>query len=96
MLALEGPAQVQAARETVEKELTVRQTEALVKGLQAEPAKKVTKTKTKSADVKSLENTLSEKLGTSVSIEESKGGKGRLVINYSSLDVLEGILKHIK
>ena len=96
LLALDGPAQVQAARETVEKELTVRQTEALVKGLQAEPVRKVAKTKAKSADVKSLENTLSEKLGTAVSIEESKGGKGKLVINYSSLDVLEGILKHIK
>ena len=46
--------------------------------------------------IKSLENDLSEKLGTSVSIDEGRGGKGKLVINYASHDILEGILKHIK
>lgn len=97
LLALEGPTQVKAARETVEKELTVRQTEALVKTLQSQPAmKSAQKKKSKSADVKSLENSLSEKLGTSVIIEEGRGGKGRLVISYSSNDILDGILKHIK
>lgn len=96
LLALDGQLQIQAARQTVEKELTVRQTEALVKGLQSKPAQKTTTKKTKSADVRSLENTLSDKLGTEVRVEEGRGGKGKLVINYSSLDVLEGILKHIK
>jgi len=96
LLALEGVVQEQAAREVVEKELTVRQAEALVKSLQAEPAKKTHKKKTKSADVKSLETDLSEKLGTAVSIEEGRAGKGKLVINYASIDILEGILKHIK
>jgi len=97
LLSLDGTLQVRAARDTVEQELTVRQTESLVKSLQAPPAKKSTATKrSKSADVKSLENSLSEKLGTSVSIEEGRGGKGKLVINYSSADILEGILGHIK
>ena len=96
LLTLTDMAQVRAAREVVEKELTVRQAEALVKTLQSEPATKAPKKKAKSADIKSLENDLSEKLGTSVSIDESRGGKGKLVINYASHDILEGILKHIK
>ena len=96
LLTLTDMAQVRAAREVVEKELTVRQAEALVKTLQSEPATKAPKKKAKSADIKSLENDLSEKLGTSVSIDEGRGGKGKLVINYASHDILEGILKHIK
>ena len=96
LLTLTDMAQVRAAREVVEKELTVRQAEALVKTLQSEPAAKAPKKKAKSADIKSLENDLSEKLGTSVSIDEGRGGKGKLVINYASHDILEGILKHIK
>lgn len=96
LLALEGPLQLQAARETIEKELSVRQTESLVKALQAKPTKKAPKKKSKSADVESLENSLSDKLGTSVAIEEARGGGGKLVISYSSVDILEGILKHIK
>lgn len=98
LLALEGALQLQAARDTVEQELTVRQTESLVKALQAEPkaAPSKAKTKIKSADVKNLEQDLSEKLGTAVTIEEGRGGKGKLVISYSSVDILDGILKHIK
>ena len=96
LLTLTDMVQVRAAREVVEKELTVRQAEALVKTLQSEPATKAPKKKAKSADIKSLENDLSEKLGTSVSIDEGRGGKGKLVINYASHDILEGILKHIK
>lgn len=97
LLVLEGSIQLQAARDTVEKELTVRQTEALVKSLQSEPKKTAASKPTeKSADVRMLENDLSEKLGTLVSIQEGRGGKGRLVIDYASPDILEGILKHIK
>ena len=96
LLSLEPSLQLRAARQTVDNELSVRQTESLVRSLQtgvkSKPNKAVAE---KSADVKSLEQNLSERLGTSVSIEESKGGKGKLVINYGSADILEGILKHI-
>lgn len=97
LLPLETALQLKAARETIERELSVRETEALVKTLQAEPNRKTkSKPKSKSPDVKSLENQLSETLGTKVSIESGRGGKGKLVINYSSVDILDGILKHIK
>jgi ParB family chromosome partitioning protein len=42
-------------------------------------------------DIDRLERSLSEQLGTKVSIE-NKNGRGRLIIQYSNLDVLDGIL----
>lgn len=81
------------AAEVYSKKLSVRQTEALVRSY-ANPKK--TKAKpAKSSDIKNLEENLAEKLGTKVSLED-KNGKGRLVIEYKNLDILDGILAHIK
>lgn len=81
------------AAEVYSKKLSVRQTEALVRSY-ANPKK--TKPKpAKSSDIKNLEENLAEKLGTKVSLED-KNGKGRLVIEYKNLDILDGILAHIK
>jgi len=82
-----------AAAEVYSKRLSVRQTEALVRGY-VNPKKKSTKAP-KSSDIRSLEESLAEKLGTKVSIEDKKG-KGKLVIEYKNLDILDGILAHIK
>ena len=46
-------------------------------------------------NIAALENELSEKLGAKVKIEH-RGGKGRLLIDYFSLDELEGILGRIR
>ncbi len=81
------------ATEVYAKKLSVRQTEALVRTY-ANPNKKPSRPE-KSADIRNLEETLAEKLGTKVSLED-KNGKGKLVIEYSSLDTLDGILAHIK
>jgi len=97
LLPLDTGLQLQAAREVIEKDLSVRQTEHLVKSLQDAPSTTpVANPKIKSADVRSLEKDLSEKLGTQVLVEEGRGGKGKLVISYSSVDILDGILKHIR
>ena len=56
---------------------------------------KTKKSKTKSADIQELEGKLAEILGTKVSVED-KNGKGKLIIEYKNLDVLDGILAHIK
>ena len=82
-----------AAAEVYSKRLSVRQTEALVRSY-ANPKKKKPKSN-KSADILSLEEELAEKLGTRVSLED-KNGQGKLVIEYKNLDVLDGILAHIK
>ena len=82
-----------AAAEVYSKSLSVRQTEALVRSY-VQPKKKAAKP-TKSPDIKRLEESLAEKLGTRVSLDDNNG-KGKLVIEYKSLDILDGILEHIK
>ena len=98
LLALKGPAQTDAARKVVDKRLTVRETEELVRrrlkelegGERASPGKKI------DPDISRLERQLGEKLGAKVQVEAGAKGKGRLVIHYTSLDELDGILAHIK
>jgi ParB family chromosome partitioning protein len=95
LLALEGAEQVRVARDVAERELTVRETEKLVRRLQegapepAEPARE-------DPDVRRLQEDLSERLGASVKVSQGKQGKGKVEIRYNSLDELEGILAHIK
>lgn len=93
ILALPSEQQDQVADQVYVQRLSVRQTEALVRSI-VEPKKKAQK-KTKSVDIRSLEENLAETLGANVSIED-KNGKGKLVIEYKSLDILDGILAHIK
>lgn len=47
------------------------------------------------ADIASLETELSESLGTKVVIDHGRG-KGKLVIHYSDLDTLEGVLERLR
>jgi ParB family chromosome partitioning protein len=49
-----------------------------------------------SADIASLENELSASLGTKVSIAHGRAGKGRLVIHYTDLDTLDGVLERLR
>jgi ParB family chromosome partitioning protein len=89
--------QLKAARQVVKKGLSVRETERLVKRIVEGDSKKPTKpAATKNADIRRLEIEVSEKLGARVSVEHTAKGTGRIVINYNSLDELDGILKHIK
>ena len=90
LLSLVGEQQINAARHVVEKGLSVRETEALVrKLLNPEPIKVKPE---KNRDVKRLEINLSQHMGSPVQIEYNIKGKGKLVIQYSSLDELDGIL----
>jgi ParB family chromosome partitioning protein len=94
LLGLQELRQSEAARHVVAKEMTVRQTEAYVRNLQNE-----VKPKEKSRpnpDIQRLERTLGDRLGANVAIQHSAKGKGKLVINYSNLDELDGILAHIQ
>lgn len=93
LLALDGTAQSDAARIVAAKQMTVRDTENLVRRL-LEPAPEVA-AKVKDPDVSSLEQRLSERFSAPVEINYNKKGKGNLVISYSSLDELEGILSKL-
>jgi ParB family chromosome partitioning protein len=93
LLGLSVEKQDYAAAEVYSKKLSVRQTEALVRSY-LNPKKKSEK-QPKSADIKRLEETLASTLGTQVSLQD-RNGKGKLVIEYKSLDILDGIIAHIK
>lgn len=47
-------------------------------------------------DIASLETELSEHLGTKVAINHGRAGKGKLVIHYTDLDVLDGVLERLR
>jgi len=94
LLALENAQQIEAAKQVISMELSVRDTEKLVKKLLTP---KVIKAETKpDPDISNLENSLSEKLGAKVNFKHNTKGKGKMFIAYNSLDELEGILAHIK
>ncbi|MDA0678756.1 MAG: ParB/RepB/Spo0J family partition protein [Proteobacteria bacterium] len=90
--------QFDAARQVVKKELSVRDTEKLVRQLLAGAPVKPTKAATPSndGDIRRLERDVSDRLGAKVHLEHSKKGYGKLIIAYNSLEELDGILKHIK
>jgi ParB family chromosome partitioning protein len=95
LLALPNDKQAEAAKSVVSKGLSVRQTEALVRRMLSQKGKKAPGDKI-DPDIRHLQDDLSEKLGTHVTIQHSAKGKGKLILNYNSLEQLEGILDHIK
>jgi len=95
LLALTGKAQSDAAHQVVHKGLSVRETEQLVRRLNERPHHPKATT-AKDPDTRALEERLSEKLGARVAIQHSATGKGKLVIEYNSMDELDGILTRIK
>lgn len=96
LLTLSEQQQRWAAQQITKSGLSVRATEALVRRLQK--AKNVFKPRQDRADpdVRLLETELSDDLGTAVTIQQQKKGKGTLRIAYSSLDQLDGILARIR
>ena len=96
LLSLSALEQYTVAKIVVSKHLSVRQTEELVRRTVAVKKSDPAKQKERGADIKSLENKLSEKIGANVSIQHTVKGKGKLVISYNGLDELEGILTHIR
>jgi ParB family transcriptional regulator, chromosome partitioning protein len=96
LLGLNGETQTQAAREVVARALTARQTEELVRRMKAPASAKSPSPASDDPDVRRLVEKLGEQLGARVQILRGSGAKGRLVIHYSSLDELDGILERIK
>lgn len=93
LLSLEGDIQNTTARTVVAKELTVRETESLIKKVQQPPVDKTPQQP--DPNTVSLEQQLAERLGSQVSISHNKKGKGKLVISYTNLEELDGILAKI-
>jgi len=90
ILTLKSKDQLKAADTVIEKSLSVRQTEQLVREWNT-PKQEKNKT-SMSADLEQLTQRLSERFSADVKIDYNKQGKGKLVIHYHSLDELDGIL----
>ena len=96
LLALKGAEQILAAKTVLQRSLSVRQTEELVKRMWAEtpiPKKKIV---IKTRDDERLEEALAETLGATVRLTANQKGKGKIVIEFSNLDQLQGIVDKIQ
>ena len=98
LIGLEGSQQIMLCEEVIQKNLSVREVEALVKNLQNsyKTDKSTSSPKKTNADVRQLEESLAETLGASVTIDAKKNGSGVLKVHYRNLEQLDEILKKIK
>ena len=81
------------ASKIVEKKLSVRQVEALVKTFKIKRGKT---TISKDANIRDLENSLSEKIGINVNIKNNKRNKGTITFEYKDIDQLNKIIQIVK
>jgi ParB family chromosome partitioning protein len=91
LLALStAEAQIAALKTVVRQDLSVRQTEELVRRLQAEPPAKKAEHPV-SPEALSLEEEFRDTLGTKVNLYRNRKGRGRLVIHFYSEEELQTI-----
>ena len=95
LLPLPETMQQKAAEDVLRSRLSVRQTETLVKRLLSGDTASA-KTGADDPDVGRLEMKLSDSLGAKVKLKPRKGGKGLIVIEYGSLDILDGIVTRLR
>jgi ParB family chromosome partitioning protein len=95
LLPLPENMQQKTAEDVLKSQLSVRQTETLVKRLLTDDTE-TSKSEDKDPDVSRLEAKLSDRLGATVQIKAKSGGKGHIVIEYGSLDILDGIVARLR
>ena len=94
LLGLTGGAQSEAGQKVAGRGLSVRETERLVKRLQQPAAER--EPPRVDPDIRDLEQRLAGQLGAKVRLQHGSKGRGKVVIEYHSLDELDGILSHIR
>ena len=95
LLPLPENMQQKAAEDVLRSRLSVRQTETLVKRLLSGDTASP-KTGADDPDVGRLEMKLSDSLGAKVKLKPRTGGRGLIVIEYGSLDILDGIVTRLR
>ncbi len=95
LLPLPENMQQKAAEDVLRSRLSVRQTETLVKRLLSGDTASA-KTGADDPDVGRLEMKLSDSLGAQVKLKPRTGGKGLIIIEYGSLDILDGIVTRLR
>jgi ParB family chromosome partitioning protein len=100
LLTLPPQAAIALARQAAENGWSVREVEHRVQQLASGKVPVAGKAKTvkpkPQADIATLERELSESLGTTVNVLHGRAGRGRLVIHYSDLESLEGVLERLR
>jgi ParB family transcriptional regulator, chromosome partitioning protein len=96
LLALGKSRQVELAERIAHQGLSVRETERLVQAATAPPRAARAGSQHLDADSRRLQEELAETLGAAVKLKPRTGGKGSVVIDYSSLDELEGIVGKLR
>ena len=97
LLTLDGRLALGLARQAAERGWSVRELEDAARKAQTAPKGKAkTAAPPRDADVVALERELAEKLAARVMVQHGRGGRGKLVIAYHSLEELEGILERIR
>jgi ParB family chromosome partitioning protein len=91
LLPLPNEQQLEVANQIIQKSLSVRQTEELVKRvLNPKPSKSTTI----APHIQTLAENLSKKLNSKTEIK-TNGNKGKIIIHYQSENELNALLKHI-
>jgi ParB family transcriptional regulator, chromosome partitioning protein len=92
-----APAQAEAlARQAADEQWSVREIERRVQALQRGEAQPAPAPKKPDPDIQNLERELGELLSAKVAVQHGRGGRGKLVVQYFSLDELEGILERLR
>ncbi|MGA0023779.1 MAG: ParB/RepB/Spo0J family partition protein [Burkholderiales bacterium] len=95
LLALPALRQVELANEAAAKGLSVREVEQRVAAALTNRGGIARKKRPVARDVARLQENLAEKLGTRVQIKTRPKGKGSVVIDYSSLDDLDRLIRRL-
>lgn len=98
LLGLKGGLQTRVAQRVIQDGLSVRQTERLVRSLQQETQGQEPHARSRAdldPNIRRLQDDLTDRLGATVRIQHGQRGTGQLVIRYTSLDELDGILGRI-
>ena len=93
ILSLSPIDQAMMCQKIVNQKLTVREVE---KEVSEGSTKKTSPKQSKDHDIQRLENELSDKFGTNISISHKQSGKGSINFKYSNLDELERIIAKLK
>ena len=98
LLATDAATQIQLANQIIAKRMSVREAEKLVNQVIAEHQNnaKSREKPTKSRDITRLEEDLSDLLATQVSLKLGTKGRGQMLIDFDSLDALDGIILKIR
>ena len=92
LLSLDGAAQIAAANRIVLAGMSVREAEKLVQNQVTPVVKRENKNLEPDRDTERLEEKVADRVGAKVAIQHGLKGRGKLIIEYKSLEQLDGVL----